>query len=90
MSKKIHKGRCTQCGSLIRSDGKTPAERMYDAFGNAKRLAVLCGLDIVSVYRWNYPKEKGGTGGNIPHGNFEKILAAAKANKIKITKSDLV
>jgi len=88
MAKK--KIRCDECGSLLKEDGMTAAERVIDAFGGASRLADLTGIDNSSVYRWKYSKEKGGTNGAIPHANHGVIMAAALKNKIKLTRSDLV
>jgi hypothetical protein len=82
--------RCNECGSLLGEDGMTAAERVIKIFGGATKLARLTNIDSSSVYRWNYPKEKGGTDGAIPHANHGKILAAAHRNGIKITRSDLV
>lgn len=82
--------RCNKCGSLIGDDGKTAAERVIDKFGTAARLAELAGIDKSSVYRWGYPKDKGGTDGAIPHGNHGAIMKAAVTAGIKLTRSDLV
>lgn len=84
------KTRCSECGSLLKEDGKTAAQRVVDAFGGASRLSNLTGIDKSSVYRWTYPKAKGGTEGAIPHANHGRILAVALRNKIKLTRSDLV
>lgn len=88
MAKK--KIRCDECGSLLGEDGKTAAQRVIDAFGGASKLSELTGIDKSSVYRWTYPREKGGTEGAIPHANHGKIIAVAYLNKIKLTRSDLV
>jgi len=36
------------------------------------------------------PKERGGTGGVIPHWHVEAILEAAKARKIKLSQADFM
>lgn len=82
--------RCSKCGSLIGDDGLTAAERVIKAFGGAGRLAELAEIDNSSVYRWKYPKEKGGTDGAIPHANHDKIMVVAFRHNIKLTRSDLV
>jgi len=84
------KTRCGDCGSLLKDDGNTAADRVIHAFGGASRLADLTGIDKSSVYRWTYSKEKGGTNGAIPHANHGTIMAAAFKHKIKLTRSDLV
>ena len=87
MAKKI---RCDECGSLIGDDKKTAADRVIGLFGGPRRLSDLAGIDLSSVYRWTYSKERGGTEGAIPHGNHGKIMAAAGNAGLKLTRSDLV
>lgn len=82
--------RCSGCGSLLKDDGKSAADRIIEAFGGAKRLADLTGIDLSSIYRWQYPKDRGGTDGAIPHGNHFKIMQAVKKHKITLTRSDFV
>lgn len=84
------KTRCGECNSLLKDDGKSAAERVIEAFGGAKRLADLTGIDLSSIYRWKYPKDRGGTDGAIPHGNHFKIMQAVNKHKITLTRSDLV
>ena len=86
----VNKTRCGKCNSLLKDDGLPAAERIIKAFGGAKNLSELTGIDLSSIYRWKYPKDKGGTDGAIPHGNHFKIMQAAKESKINITRSDLV
>lgn len=82
--------RCPACGSLLEDDNLTAAERVIEAFGGASRLSDLTGIDKSSVYRWKYPKDRGGTDGAIPHGNHGAIMRAAVQYGIKLTRSDLV
>lgn len=82
--------RCKKCGSLLNDDGMSAAQRVIIAFGGATELADAAKIDKSSVYRWLYPKEKGGTNGAIPHANHGKILAAAEAIGLGVTRSDLV
>ena len=82
--------RCDECGSLLGDDGMTAADRVINAFGGASRLSELTDIEKSSVYRWTYPKDRGGTDGAIPHANHNKILKAAAHAGIKLTRSDLV
>ncbi len=84
------KTRCDECGSLLKDDGNTAADRVIFAFGGASRLSELTGIDKSSVYRWTYTKLKGGTNGSIPHANHVTILETAAKYDINITRSDLV
>lgn len=82
--------RCECCGSLLRSDGRTPAERVFDAFGGPKKLSEITGIHLSAVYRWNYDKKRGGTGGHIPALHHDKILKTARRHKLTLTRSDFV
>lgn len=52
-----------------------PAASIISKIG-ASKIAEITGKDISRVYRWRAPKERGGTGGVIPHEDAEKLLAA--------------
>ncbi|WP_171986770.1 hypothetical protein [Sinorhizobium sp. A49] len=47
-------------------------------------------MTVHSVMRWRKPKEKGGTGGVIPHWHIDDILLAAKARGIDIRETDFL
>lgn len=68
------------------------AQTVIDLFGGARRLcAALKGVgmerDPSCVYRWNYPKAKGGTGGLIPLKDFHFVLKAAEKQGIKLPRA---
>lgn len=73
------------------------AARVIAKFGNARRLAEatqrLADPSLHRsphvVYRWTYPKSKGGTNGRIPSSALEAVLAAARLEGILITPADL-
>jgi hypothetical protein len=72
----------------------TQAERIFKKFGGASRLALLiktAGFDIntASVYKWNYPRERGGSDGRIPTANWPMIMKAARLDGIIITSEDI-
>jgi hypothetical protein len=59
--------------------------------GFARGVALICawtGLLPVAVYKWTYPKEKGGTGGHIPSWRQGTILACARASGIALMPAD--
>jgi hypothetical protein len=65
------------------------ARRIFQKFGNARRLAQAIGCQPSTVYRWDYPKDKGGTGGLIPSSALPEVLEAARQAGIFITSDDL-
>lgn len=48
----------------------------------------MVGADVSRVYRWTYPKEKGGTNGRIPTKHQQKLLDAARAEGIDLAPED--
>lgn len=81
-------------------DTRTPAERVYARFGGV--LAVVAALDALAlalrdphhrrnpatVYRWNTPRAKGGTGGRIPSAVINSLKHAAERSGIKLVPRD--
>lgn len=72
------------------------AERIIAKFGGARRLAKLMGqIDEnegrkpASVYRWTYPRERGGTGGIIPAAALKTIMKLARIEGIVLSETDL-
>jgi len=65
-----------------------PAKTVIAKVGGPEVVAEVTGRDLSRVYRWMYPKERGGSGGIIPHREAEKILAHAMRNGIDVTPSD--
>lgn len=53
-------------------------------FGGVKALASAINKDPATIYRWTYPKSKGGTGGVIPTSAISKITEAAKLLDISL------
>jgi hypothetical protein len=82
---------------------QTQAERIYAKFGGVPKLhKALANLEaaepvkwkkatraISAIYRWNLPKEHGGTGGMVPNSAVPAILAAAKLDGLVVTADDL-
>ncbi len=60
----------------------TPAEIMVQRLGGVTDAARALGMARRSIYRWLWPRAKGGTGGRIPTNKQRKVLAAcAKAGR---------
>lgn len=65
------------------------AEQIIEKLGGVAATATICGRTHSWVYKWTYPKERGGRGGLVPHEDAEKILAAsARGECPKIEPSD--
>jgi len=52
---------------------------------NMRALAEAAGVHPLTVYKWMYPVSKGGTGGRIPLGSLDRILAWCDLNGIHLT-----
>ncbi len=64
------------------------AQRVIDKCGGTARTAELVGQSEGWVYRWTYPKTKGGTGGRIPTSAQEALLKKAAEGVVDISPSD--
>lgn len=53
----------------------TQARKIIDALGGAQKTAELLGYTPATVYRWTYPKSRGGTDGLLPSAAVRKIRA---------------
>lgn len=51
-------------------------------------VARVTGKHVSRVYRWMYPKDRGGTGGLIPQEAQPAILGFAEDNGIELTERD--
>jgi len=64
-----------------------PAKSIIAKIGIDK-VSEITGKHVSRVYRWMYPKERGGTGGMIPQNDAPALLAYAKANHIELSPAD--
>ena len=53
-------------------------------------LAAWCGVAVHTVYRWTYPRSRGGTDGVIPQRYHQRILQRAEVGDVEVTAADLV
>jgi hypothetical protein len=65
-----------------------PANTIITKFKGLKPLAEVTNVKAHTVMRWRMPKEKGGTGGVVPHWHIPAILAAARERGLDIRPSD--
>lgn len=66
----------------------TVAEVIIKKCGGVPSLAKIAGVDVTRVYRWTYPKRRGGTGGTIPTKHQNNILKRARNKGIDLNPSD--
>lgn len=59
---------------------KNSAKNIFAKLGGANVAAEAAGVKLQTAYRWSYPKERGGTGGVIPHWHHEALLSFAAEN----------
>ncbi|WP_246723514.1 hypothetical protein [Rhizobium sp. ARZ01] len=66
-----------------------PAKSIIAKIG-IEKVSEITGKHVSRVYRWMYPKDRGGTGGIIPQSDVPGLLAYARANEIEITANDFL
>lgn len=66
----------------------TQAAKIAAKFGGFPKLAKAVKRTPATVYRWSYPKNRGGTGGVIPSSATAAVIAAAKRRNIRIPAAD--
>ena len=62
-----------------------PAKSVISALGGVDKVAEITGKHVSRVYRWMYPKAKGGTDGFIPQSDAETLLDHAEQNGLPLT-----
>lgn len=69
------------------ADHLEPASSIIRKIG-VDTVVSVTGKHISRVYRWMYPKERGGTGGLIPHNDARALLEYARANAVDLKPDD--
>lgn len=64
------------------------AARVIEKAGGVGAVAEITGRSTVSVHRWTYPKEKGGTGGYVPRPAQKRLLEHFQNTDIPLTPDD--
>lgn len=67
-----------------------PARTVIERFGGEAKVAEVTGASMTAPYRWTYPRDRGGTGGNIPQKHHRALLEYAKQNDIELSAEDLL
>lgn len=71
-----------QAQRVFRKFGGVP--NLFDAFKRARRPRAL-----TTIYRWDTPIKRGGTGGLIPHSAMPDVLYVARREGVLLTDEDL-
>jgi hypothetical protein len=64
------------------------AVNVIEKCGGAETVANWLGVDLSRVYRWTYPRERGGTGGIIPAKHQLPLLTKARASGVDLQPAD--
>lgn len=67
-----------------------PATKIIRRMGGEAKVSEITGTSSTAPYRWQYAKEKGGTGGSIPQRHHRTLLNYAKQNSIELSANDFV
>ncbi len=67
-----------------------PASTIIDKFGGTRVVAEIAEVSVHTVIRWRLAREKGGTGGVIPHWHVSKLIRAARDRNLSLSASDFV
>lgn len=65
-----------------------PATTIISKLGGTRAVSQVAEVSIHTVIRWRLEREKGGTGGVVPHWHIPKLLAKAKADGIALQPGD--
>lgn len=71
------------------SEHLEPARTVIAKIG-VDKVAEITGKHVSRVYRWMYPKSRGGTGGFIPQGDVPGLLRHARENGIELSAEDFL
>jgi len=71
----------------MNTDYLEPARTVIAKIGT-HRVAAITGKHVSRVYRWMYPKSRGGTGGLIPQADMPALLAYAIENQIDLSPAE--
>lgn len=67
-----------------------PARSIIEMIGGEVKASEITAASVPTVYGWQYPKDKGGTGGTIPQKHHRAILGFARENQINLTAEDFL
>ncbi len=65
-----------------------PAATIIKKLGGLKDVAGAAGVSVTSVQRWRYPRERGGTGGAVPHWHIPALMRFAGESGVDLQPGD--
>ncbi len=67
-----------------------PASSIIKKLGGEAVVAEITGRAYTAPYRWQYPRERGGTGGLVPQRHHRTLLDYARAKGIPLKPDDFL
>jgi hypothetical protein len=67
-----------------------PAKTIIERLGGVGEVSRITGKHRTRVFRWMYPRSRGGTGGLIPQSEFSKLMQYAKIKQIPLLPADFM
>lgn len=67
-----------------------PATSIIGILGGVTATAEMAGVSVHTVVKWRLSRDKGGTGGVIPHWHHRKLLEGAAAREKNLRPEDFV
>jgi hypothetical protein len=68
----------------------SPAEVVITAFGGVREIARILGRHPTAVAKWRWPRERRGTGGEVPTCAQRILLTEAKKRGIELNERDII
>ncbi len=65
-----------------------PATSLINRLGGLTKVSGVCDVNVSTVQRWRMPRDKGGTGGFIPHWHARRLLDHAAKEGIAVKAED--
>lgn len=65
-----------------------PATTIIAKFGGVRKVAAIAEVTVHTVTKWRLAKEKGGTGGYVPHWHHDALLTEAEKQGIQLAPED--
>jgi len=67
-----------------------PARSIITKLGGEGAVALICGTALSAPYRWQYARERGGTGGLIPQRHHRPLMDYAQAQRIPLVAEEFL
>ena len=67
-----------------------PARSIITKLGGETAVAHICGTAASAPYRWQYARERGGTGGLIPQRHHRALMDYAEAKRIPLAAEEFL